>query len=211
MTTLLVTFAGVAFVASVVPGPDTAVVVKNAVRGGRRVAVLTAAGCSTGQLVWGALCVLGIGALLAQSVPAFTVVKYVGAAYLLFLGVRALLTAGRSTEDATAPTPTPGARPGAGAAAAFREGLLVNALNPKTALFMSALLPQFLDAGSPAWLPAALVATTAAVSFTWMVVYAVVFSRLREQMRRPAVRRAVDRVVGVALVGLGVRLAAERA
>ena len=93
-----------------------------------------------------------------DAVVAFTVVKYVGAAYLLVIGVRAILTAGRDGDDQTPAADGPEAARRAGpetGLAAAREGLLVNALNPKTALFMSALLPQFLAPGSPAWLPAA--------------------------------------------------------
>jgi RhtB (resistance to homoserine/threonine) family protein len=196
----LLAFAGVAWLATLVPGPDTAVVVKNALVRGRRAAVAAAAGCSTGQLGWGAAAMGGVAALLATSVVAFSVVKWVGVAYLLYLGVRSLRSA--ATREAAA-------APVAGRAGGYREGLLVNALNPKTALFMSALLPQFVTPDSPWWLTVALVAITATVSFTWMSCYAIVFATFGDVLRRPRVRRLIDGLMGTVLIGFGARLAAS--
>jgi threonine/homoserine/homoserine lactone efflux protein len=90
---------------------------------------------------------------------------------------------------------------------AYRDGLLTNALNPKTALFRSALLPQLIEPGAPWWLPAALVATTGTVSSLRMSVYAVVFFRVGDMLGQPRIRRAVDGIIGTALIGFGVRLA----
>lgn len=199
MITTLLTFAGVAWLATLVPGPDTAVVVKNAVVRGRRAAVAAAAGCSTGQLAWGAAAMAGVAAVLASSVVAFSVVKWVGVAYLLYLGVRSLRSAVTRQEPVRE----------RGKAGGYREGLLVNALNPKTALFMSALLPQFVTPDSPGWLPGALVVITALVSFTWMSLYALLFARFGDVLRRPRVRRLVDGAMGTVLVGFGARLAAS--
>ncbi len=200
MLTTLLTFAGVAWLATLVPGPDTAVVVKNAVMKGRKAAVAAAAGCSTGQLGWGAASMAGVAAVLATSVVAFSIVKWVGVAYLAYLGIRSLRSATRR-QDAPAPR---------GRAGGYREGLLVNALNPKTALFMSALLPQFVTPDSPWWLPGVLVVITAFVSFSWMAGYAVLFATFGDVLRRPRVRRAIDGLMGTVLIGFGVRLAASQ-
>ncbi|ONI70476.1 hypothetical protein ALI144C_48405 [Actinosynnema sp. ALI-1.44] len=203
MLSALLAFAGVALLAALVPGPDTAVVIKNSVSSGRRAGLLTALGCSTGQLAWGAASVAGIAAVLASSVVAFAVVKWVGVAYLCYLGTRALIAAFRGSPAPDAP------RAGRPVRNAYREGLLTNALNPKTALFTSALLPQFITPGSSPLLAVALVATTAVVSFGWMAMYSVGFSAIGHLLRRPRVRRAVDGVMGTVLVGFGARLAAE--
>ena len=200
MLTTLLTFAGVAWLATLVPGPDTAVVVKNAVVKGKRAAVAAAAGCSTGQLAWGAASMAGVAAVLATSVVAFSVVKWVGVAYLVYLGIRSLRSAA-ATQDA----PRPGGRAGG-----YREGLLVNALNPKTALFMSALLPQFVTPDSPWWLPGVLVLITASVSFSWMSGYALLFATFGDVLRRPRVRRLIDGLMGTVLIGFGARLAASQ-
>jgi threonine/homoserine/homoserine lactone efflux protein len=176
-------------------------VVRNAVVRGRRAAVAAAAGCSTGQLAWGAASMAGVAAVLATSVVAFAVVKWIGVAYLVYLGIRSLRSATRPDAPSA---PAPAGRGG------YREGLLVNALNPKTALFMSALLPQFLEPGGPWWVPVALVAITAVVSFTWMSAYALVFAAFGDVLRRPRVRRAIDGLMGTVLLGFSVRLAAAQ-
>ncbi|MGA6161446.1 LysE family translocator [Amycolatopsis magusensis] len=204
MWTSILAFGGVALLATLVPGPDTAVVIKNSIGGGRRSGLLTALGCSTGQLLWGTASLAGISALLASSVVAFAIVKWAGVAYLCFLGSRALLSAVRGTAgETTAPGPRRSPR------SSYREGLLTNALNPKTALFMSSLLPQFVTADSSPWLPIALVATTAVVSFGCMAAYSTGFATIGHVLRRPRVRRTVDGVTGTVLLGFGARLAID--
>ncbi|CAM3667320.1 LysE family translocator [Kibdelosporangium persicum] len=203
MVSALLAFAGVALLATLVPGPDTAVVIKNSVASGRRAGLLTALGCSTGQLLWGAASIAGIAAVLASSVVAFAIVKWVGVAYLCYLGIRALVAAFRGSGAPAAP------QPGRATRNAYREGLLTNALNPKTALFMSALLPQFLEPGSSLLFAFTLVVTTGLVSFAFMAAYAVGFSTIGHVLRRPPVRRAIDGVMGTVLVGFGARLATE--
>ncbi|WP_409494791.1 LysE family translocator [Amycolatopsis sp. cmx-11-12] len=207
MFTTIAAFAGVALLATLIPGPDTAVVIKNSMGRGRRAALATAAGCSTGQVGWGIASIAGIAALLATSVIAFTVLKWIGAIYLCYIGVRSLISALRSgqtqaEQDVAAP---------ASVASSYRDGLFTNALNPKTALFMSALLPQFTGPGEPWWTPGVLVAVTAVVSFSCMAAYALVFAKLGDVLRRPAVRRTVDGAMGGVLVSFGVGLAFSQA
>ncbi|MEU3622120.1 hypothetical protein BS329_34040 [Amycolatopsis coloradensis] len=207
MFTTIAAFAGVALLATLIPGPDTAVVIKNSMGRGRRAALATAAGCSTGQVGWGIASIAGIAALLATSVIAFTVLKWIGAIYLCYIGVRSLISALRSKQtaaeqDVAAP---------ASVASSYRDGLFTNALNPKTALFMSALLPQFTGPGEPWWTPGVLVAVTAVVSFSCMAAYALVFAKLGDVLRRPAVRRTVDGTMGGVLVSFGVGLAFSQA
>ena len=209
MFATLIAFAGVSLLATLIPGPDTAVVIKHSLGRGRRAAMAAAAGCSTGQVGWGLASIAGIAALLATSVVAFTVLKWVGALYLCYIGIRSLISAIRpgGAADAAGPrTVAPG-----GVAASYRDGLFTNALNPKTALFMSALLPQFTGPGDPAWLPVALVAVTAVVSFGCMSAYALVFAKIGDVLRRPVVRRTVDGAMGGVLVSFGVGLAFSHA
>lgn len=205
MFTTLTAFAGVSLLATLVPGPETAVVIKNSIARGRRAAILTAAGCSTGQIGWGIASIAGIAVLLATSVIAFTVVKWIGAAYLCYLGVRSLVSAIRHRQESSDNVTDTHGAPVTGSA--YRTGLLTGALNPKTALFMSSLLPQFTGPGDPAWLPVALILITAAVSFLCMAAYALVFAKVGDLLRRPVVRRSVDGAIGTVLVGFGVGLA----
>ncbi|MFT7841714.1 LysE family translocator [Saccharothrix sp. BKS2] len=209
MFATLIAFAGVSLLATLIPGPDTAVVIKHSLGRGRRAAMAAAAGCSTGQVGWGLASIAGIAALLATSVVAFTVLKWVGALYLCYIGIRSLISAIRPDGSADA-TGARAVAPG-GVAASYRDGLFTNALNPKTALFMSALLPQFTGPGDPAWLPVALVAVTAVVSFGCMSAYALVFAKIGDVLRRPVVRRTVDGAMGGVLVSFGVGLAFSHA
>ncbi len=205
--TVLLPFAAVSLLASLIPGPDTAVVTKSVITRGRGAAILTAAGCSSGQLLWGAASLIGIGTLLATSVVAFTVVKLIGATYLVAIGLLAIIASRREGGAAL-----PGADAKSGRrrrGSSYREGLLTNALNPKTALFMSALLPQFIKPDASSWVAPAMVITTGVVSFSWMVVYATLLDRIGHVLQRARVRRAIERITGSILIGLGLRIAVE--
>jgi threonine/homoserine/homoserine lactone efflux protein len=197
-------YLGVVALITVTPGADTAVVVRSAIAGGTRRGVATAAGSATGLLVWGAATALGIAALLAASAAAFTAVKLAGALYLIWLGVQAIRHAGRAE---------PGEAGGADAtrAAAFRRGLLTNLLNPKAALFFTALLPQFLSPDDPALAASALMTAIAAgASLGGLSLYAYLVARAGDVLRRPHVRRRLDQCSGAVLILLGMRVAVER-
>ncbi len=186
---------------TVTPGADMAVVTKVALRSGRRAAFATTLGICAGLLAWGAASAVGLAALVRASPAAFAVLKYAGGGYLVLLGAQALW---RSRAAAPPPSPDP---PGA-LRGAFREGLLANALNPKIAVFYTAFLPQFVPAGRPVLATTLLLALVhAAMGVVWLGAYAAAVTRAGDLLRRPRARRAVDRLSGVALVGLGARLA----
>jgi threonine/homoserine/homoserine lactone efflux protein len=195
--TPLLTFFGVSALVIVTPGQDTALTIRNVIRGGRRDGVVTAAGVATGQVVWAVATSAGLAALLVASEPAFRALRIVGAAYLVYLGATALWSALRKIERlGSDPRGVRPRRP-------FRQGVLSNLGNPKMAVFFSSLLPQF--AHSFVGL-LALGLVFAAMTLAWLSLVA----RVGNVLRRPRVRRAVDAVVGVVLVAFGVRLAAER-
>jgi threonine/homoserine/homoserine lactone efflux protein len=191
---LLLSFFGVSAVVIVTPGQDTALTIRNTLGGGRRDGVRTAAGVATGQLVWAVATSAGLAALLVASEPAFRALRWIGAAYLVYLGLQALLRALRRA--AARPLPAARRRP-------FRQGLLSNLGNPKMAIFFSSLLPPF--AHSFAGL-LVLGIVFAGMTLAWLSVVA----RIGNVLRRPRVRRFVDAVVGVVLMAFGVRLATER-
>ena len=137
--TLLV-FAGAALALIVIPGPAVLYILAQSVEHGRRAGVVSAAGVATGGLVHITAAAIGISALVVSSAVAFSIVKYVGAAYLIYLGIRRLLDR-RGADD------EPGVPREAEPWRIFRRGVLVNVLNPKTALFFLAFLPQFVDPG----------------------------------------------------------------
>jgi threonine/homoserine/homoserine lactone efflux protein len=147
-------FAATVFVLNATPGVDMMLVLTSTLRRGVRAGLLTSLGVAAGCLVHTLLAAFGIAALLAASAAAFSVLKLAGAAYLVWLAIGMFREAGAGASDAT--EPSAGTRSDASAEsgpatrwAAFRRGVLTNALNPKVALFFLALLPQFIDADAP--------------------------------------------------------------
>lgn len=212
MGTGLVAFLGVAVVVIVSPGPDTALTVRNALVGGRRAGIFTAAGVVGGQAIWTLAASAGLAAFLVASRPAFTALRYAGAAYLLFLGVQALRSALRGSGPPRLALAT--SRPGRlVAATALRQGMVSNLANPKSALFFTSLLPQFVPAGAgkasfPTFLTLGIVYCS--ITLVWLSGYAVAVAKLGAVLRRPVIQRAIEAVTGVVLTALGLRLAIER-
>jgi len=198
--TELAAFVGVSLVVIVTPGQDTALTIRNSLRGRRRAGLATAAGVATGQACWTIATSAGLAALLVASEGLFVALKLLGAAYLVYLGGRALLDALRSRQRH-------GALGGGSSAAPFRQGLLSNLGNPKMAVFFTSLLPQF---AGRFWSLLALGFLFCSLTFVWLCGYAIVVARAGDLLRRPRVRRALDGATGICLVGFGLRLAAER-
>ena len=190
----LAAFVGISAIVICTPGPDTALIVRNTLVGGRVNGVRTAAGIVTGIAFWTLAAAAGIAALVAASHPLFTAIRFAGAAYLVWLGIATLR--GRRHETAAA-------RPGSG----YRQGLLSNLGNPKIAVFFTSLLPQFASGFGGL---AALGLLFCAMGAAWLTAYALVVARARGVVMRPRVRRAIDTITGAALVAFGIRLAAER-
>jgi threonine/homoserine/homoserine lactone efflux protein len=195
----LLTFLPVAILLSLTPGVTTALVVRNAARGGRRQAFLTTSGNSVGVLAWACFAAVGIAAVVAASAAVFDAVKLAGAALLLLMGLRSLL--GRHDADA----PTTSAR------SAFREGLVTSLANPKLAAFFVALFPQFIPHGA-AVLPRALemAVMIVAVDLIWYSTLALLVARARRAFTDGGWGRRIERLTGAVLIGLGIRLALER-
>jgi threonine/homoserine/homoserine lactone efflux protein len=190
---------------TVVPGPDVAVVTRAALASGRSAAARATLGIVTGCLVWGALTVAGLAAILAASATAYTVVKFVGAGYLVFLGLQTLW---RTRRGSAAPAAV--AESGVSRGRPFRNGLWTNLLNPKIAVFYTGLLPQLVPAGAPVTPTLlALVGVHAVLGLVWLNLYAALLHGARGTLSRPRVRLVIDRVTGTVLVGFGLRVAAQ--
>lgn len=177
-----------------VPGPAVIYIVTRSLSQGRSAGLISMLGVEAGGLLHVAAAVVGLSALLASSAVAFNVVRYAGAAYLVYLGVRALLT--QSTEEAAAERAPVGRR------RIFWHGVAVNVLNPKTALFFLAFLPQFIDpdAGSVALQAAVLGFCFVAIAAVSDGVYALLASKLGDRLRRG---RLLARLSGGVFIGLG--------
>jgi threonine/homoserine/homoserine lactone efflux protein len=195
-------FVPVAIVVTLTPGAATAMIVRNALRGGSRAGVLTIAGNSIGVVAWALLSVLGISALVAASEAAFVALKVTGAVVLVWMGVQSLRRS-RAGAAAEATEPQP-ARP-------LRDGLITSLANPKLAVFFAALFPQFVpDGASVLWSALLMAAMIVAFDLVWYSALAYLVARARRAfVEGPWLARA-ERVTGAVLVGLGVRLALER-
>ena len=191
-------FLGISALVIVTPGPDTALTIRNSLTGGRRAGVWTALGVASGQACWTVAASVGVAALLVASEPAFLALKYAGAAYLVYLGIRTLAGA-RPHGEAARERPR-----GLGASAAYRQGIVSNLANPKMAVFFTSLLPQF--AGGAVFAGSLLFGLTfCAMTFAWLSAYALAVTRASQLLAR--VRRVLDAVTGTVLIALGLRVA----
>lgn len=194
----LALFVGAALLLLVVPGPSVLYIVTQSVSHGRRAGMASVAGITTGTLVHIAAATIGLSALLASSALAFDVVKYFGAAYLIVVGIRRLAGLERPEQ-----AEVPGGR---SFGRLYRQGIVVNVLNPKTALFFLAFLPQFVDSTrGAAWAQILLLGLLfACLGFlsdgVWALVAGTLGERLRNSKRFPQVQRYVS---GSVFVGLG--------
>jgi threonine/homoserine/homoserine lactone efflux protein len=196
---------------SVTPGPDTAYIVGRSVAQGRGAGVVSALGIAVGCIVHTLACAFGLTALLAASATAFTIVKFAGAIYLIYLGVRlifakpaATVASGKQAEEIR-----PRAAPKS-LQQLFAQGFLTNVLNPKVVLFFVSFIPQFVAADSAhktlAFLALGFVFVL--VSTFWNAIVAWIAGSVTQRFSgKPSVKLWLDRVVGSAFVGLGIKLA----
>ncbi|GAB1511882.1 LysE family translocator [Actinophytocola sp. KF-1] len=197
--------AGVILLAAMSPGPDFVIMLRSVLSGGRRAGMACGAGIASGVLVWAVVTSVGIAGVLAASAVAFTVVKLVGAAYLVLLGVQSLLAARRGGYEQTKEPAAEQTR--RSAFVAYRQGLLTNIFNPKVAVFFLALWPQFLPHDATVADTSILAAVAAGTSLVWFTVLSNVVTALRRFLTASKVRRTIDAVMGTLLVGIGVRIA----
>ena len=211
----LLAFIGVAAALTVLPGSDMALVLRSVVASGRRAGWVTALGVCSGLTIHAAAAALGVSALLAASATAFSVLKLVGGAYLVFLGARMIVGTWRKGAEEglgqAAPRVPPRSLSGSGDLAAFATGFVTNVLNPKVAVFYLTVLPQFVSPGDPVLRTCLLLGGIhIAMGLVWLSAYVWLLGRIAGVLTRPRVRHAVERVTGGLLVGLGLRLAWAR-
>jgi RhtB (resistance to homoserine/threonine) family protein len=205
----LLAFVGVAALLIVTPGADTMLVLRTVLARGKRAGVLATLGICSGLCVHALLSALGLSVILMRSAEAFEIVKWVGAAYLVFLGAQSLLSVARGRHGGQ--MDVGGAVREVGRARSFGEGVISNLLNPKVALFYLAFVPQFVSApGNAVAETLSLTSIHLAMSLLWLFMLVILFARVRSLLTSPRVRRWLEAATGLLLVGLGVRLALER-
>jgi threonine/homoserine/homoserine lactone efflux protein len=198
----LILFLAASLVVIVAPGPDNILVLTRGVTLGRKAALVSAAGASIGLVTHSLFAAAGLSALLAQSAAAFSVVKYAGAAYLIFLGVRALLD--RNSLVLAEGVPPVGLR------SVFTQAVASNVLNPKIAVFFLAYLPQFADPYAGVMAPQLLTLGLTFALLTWAIfsIIALFSGALGGWLRRrPRFAGGLGWLTGGVLIGLGLRLA----
>ena len=204
----LISFTLLAGLLTMLPGLDTAQVLRSVTIGGVKNAYATVAGIVTGVWIWGLAAALGISAILVASQLAYTIVKWAGAIYLIYLGIK-MLWESRHISAESIQTKVDGKISNR---KAFTRALAINLTNPKTGVFYIAILPQFLPTEFPAVIGGLLLSTIhnllALLWFT-MMIYGANFAK--ETLRNPKVQKIIERASGIALIGFGVRVAFEKA
>jgi threonine/homoserine/homoserine lactone efflux protein len=198
----LVAFLIAAGLVTLTPGLDTALVLRAAASEGRRAGAFAALGVAAGCLIWGAAVALGLGALLAASGQVFAIVRLAGAAYLIWMGARLIVSprARFAAEDA----PPPAGHP-------FRRGLFTNLLNPKVGVFYVSFFPGFVPTGMTFGLWCFLLAVIhVALGLAWFSVLIGATDRVRGLLDRPGAVRIIDRLTGVVFIGFGADLTLGR-
>lgn len=196
------TIAVIHFLAVISPGPDFAMVMKNSLSYSRKAAISTAAGLGSGMLVHAFYCLMGIGLLISQSIVLFNIIKFIGAAYLIYIGWKSMTSNTPSTVDQSIAKHTD-----ISMWKGFRIGFLCNVLNPKATLFMFALFTQVIDIQTPMLIQALYGLYVGTATFIWFAFLASVLSLqvIRNGVRR--IQHALERVMGVILIALGLKVA----
>jgi threonine/homoserine/homoserine lactone efflux protein len=200
-------FVGIVVAVALLPGPDTAVVTRNALVHGREAALGSAVGINVGLSIWTVATAAGMAALLRSSAELYDALRLIGALYLIWIGGRALW-------DSRHPERHGGEEPHTrrvlGRRGAFRQGMISNLANPKVGIFFTSLLPQFVSPHGSALLQMLMLGCTFIVfNLAWLSGYGLAAVRLSDVLSRTRVKAAIDRVTGIVLVGVGLRLAIE--
>jgi RhtB (resistance to homoserine/threonine) family protein len=202
----LYAFIVVAAILTILPGADMALVTRNVIVVGRRRTMLTIAGIGAGCIIHATASALGLSAILATSATAFDVVKTIGAAYLVWLGVQSIRDARRPATQLSEAQRARSSRLGP-----FLQGFLTNVLNPKVAIFYLTFLPQFIAPSEPVFRRSLLLASIhITMGVAWLTAYAWFVDQLGAVLTRPRVKAWLERATGGLLIALGARLAWAR-
>ncbi|ADI25572.1 MULTISPECIES: LysE family translocator [unclassified Geobacillus] len=192
----------------VLPGPDTAVVTKNTISAGKIGGLKTALGVCCALFLHTAAASLGLSAVIMQSALLFSILKYVGAVYLTYLGVKALYGVIKKGEALGVETDV---NSGEKQPACFRQGFLTDFLNPKVAAFFLTFLPQFVAPGAHSFAPFLLMgAAYTAMTAIWFLFYISFIHYISDFMKRPKTKKWIEGITGAVMIGFGIKLALEK-
>ncbi|AZU61610.1 LysE family translocator [Neobacillus mesonae] len=193
----------------ILPGPDTAIATKNTLTVGKTGGLKTLFGTCCALLIHTTAAVIGLSALIVKSAMLFSILKYVGAVYLGYLGFKTLWSLRKKEASDVLETASILEE---GQMNCFRQGFLTNLLNPKVAVFFLTFLPQFVDHGQEPLLPFLIMGLTyTLLTLIWFIPYIYLINQISAFMKRPSTEKAVQGLTGIALLGFGIKLAFEKA
>ncbi|MGC4378905.1 LysE family translocator [Fictibacillus sp. Mic-4] len=193
----------------ILPGPDTAIVTKNTITVGKSGGFKTALGTCCALCIHTAAAVLGLSAIIVKSALLFAVFKYVGAVYLIYMGVKTLWSLKK--KDDTAASVEMNIKSQFKNASCFKQGFLTDLLNPKVAVFFLTFLPQFVVSGSHTFFPFLILGVTYIVlTALWFLFYVYIINYISAFMKRPKTKMIIEGITGTVLIGFGLKLALEK-
>lgn len=206
-------YAATVFIASITPGPSMLLALNHGIRYGARRTLASACGNGAATLIQALFSIAGLGAVLHHSATVFQIVKYLGAGYLVYVGIRTFFAA-----DAGLPRPIgPGAAPfspedkAARPGNLFGEGFCVTIGNPKALIFFTALFPQFINTGKDTLVQSCVIVTLLlAIAFLCMMIYGYCGQKVNRLLSKSGMRKAFNRIVGGGFIGIGIGLATGR-
>ncbi|WP_110928527.1 LysE family translocator [Bacillus massiliglaciei] len=192
----------------ILPGPDTAIATKNTLASGKSGGFKTTLGTCCALLIHTSAAVLGLSAIIVKSALLFSIFKYVGAVYLIYLGVKTLWSLRKKETAAAIEHP----KSQFSHTSCFKQGFLTNILNPKVAVFFLTFLPQFVNPGSETFIPFLMMGITyTALTAIWFLLYIFLLNQIRSFMKKPKTQNMIEGITGTILIGFGIKLALEKA
>ncbi|MFD0824730.1 LysE family translocator [Neobacillus sp. M.A.Huq-85] len=193
----------------ILPGPDTAISTKNTITAGKVGGLKTVLGICCALLIHTSAAVLGLSAIIVKSALLFSVFKYVGAVYLLYLGVKTLWSLKKKEVAASVEM---NKKSKMVSTSCFKQGFLTDLLNPKVAILFLTFFPQFVDPGSNTFLPFVIMGTTYTVmTALWSLLYVYLINHISAFMKKPKTQNIIEGITGTILIGFGIRLFLEKA
>lgn len=192
----------------ILPGPDTAVVTKNTLICRRIGGIKTSLGIICALLIHTLAAVLGLSAIIVKSAILFSIIKYAGAAYLIYLGAKILWSLMKKDEVPEIQTNTKSEMENN---SCFKQGFFTDILNPKVALFFLSFFPQFVEAGSDTFLPFLIMGITfTLLSAIWLFIYIYLINQIGALMKKPVAKNIIEGMTGTIIIGFGIKLALEK-
>jgi RhtB (resistance to homoserine/threonine) family protein len=191
----------------ILPGPDTAMITKNTLSHGKMGGMKTLFGSSCGLLIHTFAAVVGLSAIIVKSALIFSIFKYVGAIYLIYLGIKSLWALRKKDGNNEVEVKSQYENK-----SVFKQGFLTNVLNPKVAVFFLTFLPQFVDAGSKTLIPFLIMGITyTLLTAVWFLFYVFLLNKISSFMKKSKTQAIIEGITGTILIGFGIKLALEKA